>query len=102
MKTKAGSASAEVLKTHIWIHNATSCSVHLHTSLSQSGSGSQTRLVWTNQNARSVAAAPAVPAPVSVSCRCLSVFGPPAQDLIGAVVTAATGHARRGLINLKL
>lgn len=50
----------------------------------------------------SVAAAAAVAAAVGVSRRGLAVFGPPAEDLVGAVVAAATGHAGRGLVNLKL
>lgn len=50
----------------------------------------------------SVAAAAAVPAAVGVSRRGLAVFGPPAEDLVGAVVAAATGHAGRGLVDLKL
>lgn len=50
---------------------------------------------------RSVAAPPAVAAPVGVSRRGLAVFGPPAEDLVGAVVTAAAGHARRGLVDLE-
>ena len=29
------------------------------------------------------------------------MFGPPAEDLVRAVVAAATGHAWRGLIDLK-
>lgn len=29
------------------------------------------------------------------------MFGPAAEDLVRAVVPAAAGHARRGLINLK-
>lgn len=29
------------------------------------------------------------------------MFGPPAQDLVGAVVATATRHARRGLVDLK-
>lgn len=50
----------------------------------------------------SVAAAAAVPAAVGVSRRGLAVFGPPAEDLVGAVVATATGHAGRGLVDLKL
>lgn len=53
------------------------------------------------KDGRSVAAPPAVAAPVGVSRRGLAVFGPPAEDLIGAVVAAAAGHARRGLVDLK-
>lgn len=49
----------------------------------------------------SVAASPTVPSPVGVPRRCLAVFGPPAEDLIGAVVAAAAGHAWRGLVDLK-
>lgn len=48
-----------------------------------------------------MAAPPAVAAPVGVSRRGLAVFGPPAEDLIGAVVAAAAGHARRGLVDLE-
>lgn len=48
-----------------------------------------------------MAAAPAVPAPVGVSRRGLAVFGPPAEDLVRAVVAAATGHAWRSLVDLK-
>lgn len=53
------------------------------------------------KDGRSVAASPALAAPVGVSSRGLAVFGPPAEDLIGAVVAAAAGHARRGLVDLK-
>lgn len=42
-----------------------------------------------------------MPAPVGVSRRGLAVFGPPAEDLVGAVVAAAAGHARRGLVDLE-
>lgn len=49
-----------------------------------------------------MAAAAAVPAAVGVPRRGLAVFGPPAEDLIGAVVAAATGHARRSLVDLEL
>lgn len=49
----------------------------------------------------SVAASPTVPSPVGVPRRCLAVFGPPAEDLIGAVIAAAAGHAWRGLVDLK-
>lgn len=48
-----------------------------------------------------MAAAAAVPAPVGMSHRGLAVFGPPAQDLVRAVVAAAARHARRGLVDLK-
>ena len=48
-----------------------------------------------------MAAAATVPASVGVSRRRLAVLGPPAENLIGAVVTTATGHAWRGLIDLK-
>lgn len=48
-----------------------------------------------------MAAAPAVAAAVGVSRRGLAVFGPPAEDLVRAVVAAATGHAWRSLIDLK-
>lgn len=48
-----------------------------------------------------MAASPAVPAPVGVSRRGLAVFGPPAEDLVGAVVATAAGHARRGLVDLE-
>lgn len=48
-----------------------------------------------------VAAAAAVPAAVGVARRGLAVFGPPAEDLIGAVVAATARHARRGLVNLE-
>lgn len=48
-----------------------------------------------------MAASPAVPAPVGVSRRGLAVFGPPAEDLVGAVVAAAAGHAWRGLVDLE-
>lgn len=48
-----------------------------------------------------MAAAPAVAAPVGVSRRGFAVLGPPAQDLIRAVVATATGHARRSFIDLK-
>lgn len=48
-----------------------------------------------------MAAAPAVATPVGVSRRGLAVFGPPAEDLVGAVVAAATGHAWRSLVDLK-
>lgn len=50
---------------------------------------------------RSVAAAAAVPAAVGVSRGGLAVFGPPAEDLVGAVVAAAARHARRGLVDLE-
>lgn len=50
---------------------------------------------------RSVAAAPAVPAAVRVPRRGLAVFGPPAEDLVGAVVAAAPGHAWRSLVDLE-
>lgn len=53
------------------------------------------------RDGRSVAAPPTVAAPVGVSRRGLAVFGPPAEDLIGAVVAAAAGHARRGLVDLE-
>lgn len=61
----------------------------------ETGSGS----VWSP--ALSVAAASTVPAPVGVARR-LPVLGPLAQDLIGAVVAAATGHAGRGVVDLEL
>lgn len=48
-----------------------------------------------------MAAAAAVAAAVGVPRRGLAVFGPPAEDLVGAVVTAATRHAWRGLIDFK-
>lgn len=48
-----------------------------------------------------MAAAPTVPTPVSVSRRGLAVFGSPAEDLVRAVIAAATGHAWRSLVNLK-
>lgn len=48
-----------------------------------------------------MAASPAVAAPVGVSRRGLAVLGPPAEDLVGAVVAAAAGHARRGLVDLE-
>lgn len=48
-----------------------------------------------------MAAATAVPTPVGVSRRGLAMFGPPAEDLVRAVVAAATGHAWRSLVNLK-
>lgn len=50
---------------------------------------------------QSVAAAPTMPTAVSVSRWGLAVFGPPAEDLVRAVVATATRHARRGLVNLK-
>lgn len=48
-----------------------------------------------------MAAAPAVSTPVGVTCRSLAVFGPSAEDLVRAVVTTATGHTRRSLVDLK-
>lgn len=61
----------------------------------------QLELSHAAEKAESVAAAPAVPAPVGVSCWRLSVFGPAAEDLVRAVVAAATGHARGGLVDFK-
>lgn len=50
---------------------------------------------------RSVAAAATVPATVGVSRRGLAVLGPPAEDLVRAVVAAAAGHARRSLVDFE-
>lgn len=48
-----------------------------------------------------MAAAAAVHATVGVSCRGFAVFGPPAEDLVGAVIPAAAWHAGWSLINLE-
>lgn len=63
--------------------------------------GFYTRRSTERSRGQSVAAAAAVPAAVSVPRRGLAVFGPPAEDLVGAVVATATGHARRGVVDLK-
>lgn len=50
---------------------------------------------------QSVAAAATMPTAVSVSRWGLAVFGPPAEDLVGAVVATAARHAGRGLVDLE-